>query len=52
MIASGEDIATVSTRLGHTDKNITLNTYTHLIKSKESQVANKMDAFYNKLAII
>ena len=51
LIASGEDIATVSSRLGHSDKNITLNTYTHLIKSKEAQVANKMDEFYERLNI-
>lgn len=52
LIASGEDVVTVSSRLGHADKNITLNTYSHLIKSKESQVANKMDEFYEKLQIV
>ena len=46
LISSGEDIVTVSGRLGHADKNITLNTYSHIIKSKEAQVANKMDEFY------
>lgn len=51
LIASGEDIVTVSSRLGHADKNITLNTYTHLIKSKEAEVANRMDEFYNNLQI-
>lgn len=51
LISSGEDIATVSGRLGHADKSITLNTYTHLIKSREAQVANKMDEFYEKLKI-
>ena len=49
MIASGEDVVTVSGRLGHADKNITLNTYSHIIKSKEKQVASKMDEFYSKL---
>ena len=49
LIASGEDVVTVSGRLGHADKNITLNTYSHIIKSKEAQVANKMDEFYHKL---
>ena len=49
MIASGEDVVTVSGRLGHADKNITLNTYSHIIKSKETQVASKMDEFYEKL---
>lgn len=32
LIASGEDVVTVSARLGHANKNITLNTYSHLIK--------------------
>lgn len=50
LISSGEDIVTVSGRLGHSDKNITLNTYSHLIKSKEAKVANKMDEFYYSLS--
>ena len=29
-------------------QNITLNTYSHIIKSKEAQAANKMDIFYSK----
>lgn len=52
LISSGEDIVTVSGRLGHADKNVTLNTYSHIIKSKEAQVANKMDEFYERLKII
>lgn len=48
LIAAGEDIVTVSSRLGHADKNITLNTYSHVIKSRDIQIANKMDEFYNK----
>lgn len=51
LIASGEDIVTVSGRLGHADKNVTLNTYSHMIKSRETQVANKMDEFYEKLKV-
>ena len=51
LIASGEDVVTVSGRLGHADKNITLNTYSHLIRSKETQVASKMDEFYQKVRI-
>lgn len=51
LISSGEDIVTVSGRLGHADKNVTLNTYSHIIKSKEAQVANKMDEFYAGLKI-
>lgn len=52
LISSGEDVVTVSGRLGHSDKNITLNTYSHLIKSKEAQVASKMDEFYESLKVI
>ena len=51
LIASGEDIVTVSSRLGHADKNITLNTYSHLIKSREARVASKMDEFYGRMKI-
>lgn len=52
LIASGEDVVTVSGRLGHADKNITLNTYSHLIKSKEAQAASKMDEFYAGLKVV
>lgn len=51
LISSGEDVVTVSGRLGHSDKNITLNTYSHLIKSKEAQVASRMDEFYERLRV-
>lgn len=51
LISAGEDIVTVSGRLGHADKNVTLNTYSHIIKSKEAQVANKMDEFYQRLRV-
>lgn len=51
LIAEGIDIVTLSGRLGHADKNITLNTYSHVIKSKERQAANKMDNFYSRLPV-
>lgn len=51
LIASGEDVVTVSGRLGHSDKSITLNTYSHIIQSREMQVANKMDEFYAGLKV-
>ena len=51
LISSGEDVVTVSGRLGHSDKSITLNTYSHIIRSKEAQVANKMDKFYSSLSL-
>ncbi len=50
LISAGLDVVTLSGRLGHADKNITLNTYSHIIKSKEAQAANKMDIFYNELS--
>ena len=50
LISAGVDVVTLSGRLGHGDKNVTLNTYSHIIKSKEAQAANRMDIFYAKSA--
>ena len=50
LIVAGTDVVTLSGRLGHVDKNITLNTYSHIIKSKEEQAANRMDIFYTQQA--
>jgi integrase len=50
-IAAGLDVATLSGRLGHADKNVTLGTYTHIIKSKEEQAANCMDIFYSQATL-
>ena len=50
MISIGVDVVTLSGRLGHSDKNVTLNTYSHIIKSKETQAANRMDEFYSHMA--
>jgi integrase len=52
LIATGTDVVTLSGRLGHGDKNITLNTYSHIIKSKEEKAANSMDTYYSQLTII
>ncbi len=49
MISAGTDPVTLSGRLGHSDKTVTLNTYSHIIRSKEAQVANKMDEFYSNV---
>lgn len=51
LISSGEDIVTLSGKLGHADKNITLNTYSHIIKSKEAQAANRMEEVYERMRI-
>lgn len=48
LIADGIDIVTLSGRLGHADKNVTWNTYSHIIKAKEKKAANTMDKFYLK----
>ena len=50
LISAGVDVVTLSGRLGHGDKNVTLNTYSHIIKSKEEQAANRMDIFYTQQA--
>ena len=50
LISAGVDVVTLSGRLGHGDKNVTLNTYSHIIKSKEAQAANRMDMFYSRAA--
>jgi len=49
LISIGIDPVTLSNRLGHSDKNITLNTYSHVIKSKEAQVANEIDKLYSRI---
>lgn len=49
LIANGVDAVTLSKRLGHADKTVTLNTYSHAIQSKETQVATTMDNLYSKL---
>ncbi len=51
MISAGVDVVTLSARLGHGDKNVTLNTYSHIIKSKEAQAANQMDVFYSRIGV-
>jgi len=50
LISEGTDIVTLSGRLGHADKNVTLNTYSHLINSREKQAANKLENFYKRNA--
>lgn len=43
LIANGMDPVTLAGRLGHGNKNVTLNTYTHAVKSKNKQAASIMD---------
>lgn len=43
MVASGADVRTVSKRLGHADTSITLNLYSHALKSKDNDAAEKLE---------
>lgn len=47
MIAEGVDIRTVSNRLGHAHTSTTLNIYTHALKSRDQDAADKLDAALN-----
>ena len=49
MIAEGVDIVTVSSRLGHADKKVTLNVYSHIIEAKEREVATHLEKYYGNL---
>ena len=46
LIANGIDPVTLAERLGHGDKNITLNTYSHMINEREKLVALQMENIY------
>lgn len=43
MIAGGEDIRTVSRRLGHSQVTTTVNVYTHSTQSVDAKVAHNLD---------
>ena len=43
MISQGEDIKTVSSRLGHADTSTTLDIYTHAIKSRDREASNNLE---------
>ena len=47
MIAEGVDIRTVSNRLGHAQTSTTLNIYSHALKSRDQDAAEKLDAVLN-----
>ena len=44
LIGSGANVVAVSKRLGHSDVNMTLKVYTHLLKESEVKVLNILDA--------
>ncbi len=47
LISSGIDVVTLSSRLGHSNKNTTLGIYSHMIESREKLSANMMQDFYD-----
>lgn len=46
LISLGQDVASVSKRLGHSNINTTLSIYTHAFKKKDEEAANKMSLLY------
>ena len=44
LIAAGTDLKTVQARLGHSSINLTLNTYSHAIESKDKDAADTFSA--------
>jgi len=48
LIGQGVDVATVSKRLGHADKSVTLKTYAHAIKEHDREAADKLGDLLNK----
>lgn len=49
LIANGIDPVTLAERLGHGDKNVTLNIYSHMINEKDKLAACKMENLYTHL---
>ncbi|MCL5289584.1 MAG: site-specific integrase [Firmicutes bacterium] len=49
MIAQGADIKNLSSRLGHSNINTTGNIYAHALKSVDRDIADKTDAFIEKM---
>jgi len=43
LIASGLDLRTISTRLGHSQPSFTLGTYGHMLQKSDYAAANKLD---------
>jgi len=49
LLKSGIDLAAISTKLGHSNKSFTANTYIHSLQSAEQQSANVMQDILNTL---
>ena len=48
LISLGQDVASVSKRLGHSNVNTTLSIYTHAFKKKDQEAADRMALLYPK----
>ena len=48
LIASGVNIVAVSKRLGHSDINMTLKTYTHLMNKSEDELLKNLEKIFSK----
>ena len=49
MISQGEDIKTVSSRLGHADTSTTLDIYTHAIKQRDREASNNLERMFQAI---
>ena len=43
LLASGENIKTISERLGHSDVSLTLSVYSHLLNTAQRSAADKLE---------
>lgn len=43
LVASGQDIKTVSHRLGHANVSTTMNIYTHFIKAADAKASDSLE---------
>jgi len=51
LIGSGMDILTISRRLGHASRSITLNVYGHLIAGNDDRARQVMDAAFGAQSV-
>ncbi|OPX85728.1 tyrosine-type recombinase/integrase [Pelotomaculum sp. PtaB.Bin117] len=49
MISQGADVKNLSSRLGHANTSTTLNIYSHALKTVDKDIADKTDAYIDKL---
>lgn len=48
LISCGQDVASISERLGHANKNTTLTIYAHAFKKRDEEAARHMNKLYSK----